>query len=139
MRFLGYQKAHSIQKYGTFCYLCHLPNYLNYNIHFKVHEKMCQIGQIWHISLKFKLLWLKNQIFYGLCKPKAIILLKIVITLENWWFDKKKLGKISLCKHLASSIEPCSLYLHKETQGQHLCQIVALQVSKELPHKNFGH
>ena len=98
MRFLGYQKAHSIQKYGTFCYLCHLPNYLNYNIHFKVHEKMCQIGQIWHISLKFKLLWLKNQIFYGLCKPKAIILLKIVITLENWWFDNKNKEKLVYVK-----------------------------------------
>ena len=34
------QKVHSIQKYGTFCYLCHLPNYLADNIHFKVPKKM---------------------------------------------------------------------------------------------------
>ena len=40
------KKAHSFQKYGTFSYLCHLPNYMQYNIGFKVHEKMYQIGQI---------------------------------------------------------------------------------------------
>ena len=97
------KKVHSIQKYGTFCYLIHLPNYLNYNIHFKVHEKMCQIGQIWHISLKFKLLWLQTQIFYFSCEPKVIIMLKIGIMLENWWFDNKKLGKICLCKNPAPS------------------------------------
>ena len=64
---------------------------------------MYQTGQFDVFSLKFELSWLKTQIFYFSCEPKVMILLKIDIILESWWFYNKKIGKISLCKNFVAS------------------------------------